>query len=127
MRTFYSILFTLFLSLLACDIKEETTQNEELDKLNNLYENIHTLATSKTCEESDDWNFTPNGHKACGGPKEYIAYSSNIDTTLFLELVKEYTSLEKEYNQKWEIVSDCSTPQEPVSVTCKDNVPTFNY
>ena len=127
MKNIFCIAALIFIGLISCDKNNESTQEEDLKTLNILREKISTLASSTTCEESDDWSFTPIGNKACGGPKGYIAYSKNIEVSKFLKLVEEYTKAEKTYNQKWGIVSDCSVPQQPSAVVCVDGNPTFEY
>lgn len=126
MKNLKLIACLLVLSIFSCE-KNETTQEDDLAKLQELKTEITTLAESTTCEESDDWNFTPIGNKACGGPKEFIAYSKNIEVSKFLNLVQQYTKAEKAYNQKWGIASDCSVPAQPSAVVCVDGNPTFDY
>lgn len=109
------------------NLLKENSQEEDLKSLSILYNNIKLLANNKTCENSNHWSFTAIGNKACGGPKEYIVYSLNIDTITFLDLVQQYSEAEKHYNQKWNISSDCSLPQQPNMVICNDGVPTFKY
>ncbi|MGY8915908.1 MAG: hypothetical protein ACKVJF_12610, partial [Flavobacteriales bacterium] len=58
--------------------------------------------------------------KPCGGPQGYIAYSSSIDTTAFLELIEEHKSAEKENNEKQGLISDCSVPDEPTGIICEN-------
>jgi hypothetical protein len=52
-------------------------------------------------ENPADWNFTPIGSKACGGPTGFIAYSLKLNTTDFLDKVEKYTP-KKEFNNKWD-------------------------
>lgn len=113
-------------SLFSCE-KNDTSQEEELANLQELKTEIINLSESVTCEDSNNWSFTAIGHKACGGPTGYIAYANNIDVEYFLSLVSTYTATQKAYNQKWGIVSDCSLPQKPNAVICKDDTPVFKY
>lgn len=126
MKKLILIACLLLLCIFSCE-KNETSQEQDLTKLQELKSKIITLAENKTCEESSHWNFTPIGNKACGGPKEYIAYSNKIEVSKFLKLVEEYTKAEKTYNIKWGIVSDCSVPKQPSAVVCTDGSPTFQY
>ncbi|MGY5354529.1 hypothetical protein [Wenyingzhuangia sp. IMCC45467] len=127
MKNIFCIAALIFIGLISCDKNNESTQEEDLKTLNILREKISTLASSTTCDNSIDWSFTAIGNKACGGPKEYIAYSKHIDVTNFLEMVAAYTEAEKNYNQKWNVFSDCSTPQQPTAVICTNGTPTFEY
>ena len=92
-----------------------------------LFNEISTIAYSVSCTDSSNWNFTAYGAKACGGPQGYIAYSNEIDVTAFLEKIAIYTQAEKEYNFNYGVVSDCSVPIEPKSVTCSNGYPILNY
>ena len=92
-----------------------------------LFDEISVLSYSISCTNSNDWTFTSYGRKACGGPKGYIAYSTQIDTVDFLQKIATYSQAEKDYNFKWGIISDCAIPNEPKSVTCKNGFPTLNY
>lgn len=107
--------------------REITEQEKEHRELMILFDEISTLSYSISCTNSNDWSFTSYGAKACGGPQGYIAYSNQIDTAAFLQKTATYTEAEKDYNIKWGIVSDCSVPNEPKSVECKNGIIKFNY
>ena len=107
--------------------RELTEQEKEHQKLMVSFNEISTIAYSVSCTNSSNWNFTAYGAKACGGPQGYIAYSNEIDVTAFLEKIAIYTQAEKEYNFKYGVVSDCSVPIEPKSVTCSNGYPILNY
>lgn len=109
-------------------VKRELS-DQEIDHRNlmDLFDEIWERSQSISCTDSNDWNYTPYGAKACGGPQGYIAYSNQIDTVLFLQKVEAYTLAEKQYNIKWSIASTCDIPQEPKSVECQNGYPTFKY
>ena len=106
------ILF-LFGICFSCNDDVELTQEQEMQNLNRLFSEIENLATSENCSESTEWTFTSYGSKACGGPIGFIAYSTNIDTDLFIEKIEEHRTAQQEFNEKWEIISDCSVPSQP--------------
>lgn len=108
-------------------VKRELTE-QELDHqdLMTLYNDIIILRTPLKCENSEDWNFTPYGAKACGGPQGYLAYPKSVETA-FLEKVKIYTAAEKAYNLKWGIFSTCDLPQSPTNVKCQNGYPVLNF
>ena len=60
-------------------------------------------------------------------PVGYIAYSTNINTELFLNKIEEHRNAQHEFNQKWGIISDCSVPPKPSSVICENGDPVFKY
>lgn len=134
------IVFALAMGLLAaCDknnnaeeiireeIKDNSSQEEDLKFLSDLFIEISSLAASVPCTDYEDWKFTPYGQKACGGPVGYIAYHQKIDESAFLSKVKFYTNQQDLYNTKWGIISDCSIPPEPVSIRCEGGAPAFIY
>ena len=54
---------------LSCESNNQATQEEEQQRLVELFHQIETLSNSATCENVADWNFVAYGHKACGGPQ----------------------------------------------------------
>lgn len=105
----------------------KNNQKQEAQKLNQMFSEIESLANSENCDDSAEWAFTSHGSKACGGPVGFIAYSTDIDTALFLEKIEEHKTAQQEYNQKWGIASDCSVPTQPSEVTCENGSPVFKY
>ncbi|MCK5637458.1 MAG: hypothetical protein KAH67_02025 [Flavobacteriaceae bacterium] len=110
-----------FLTLLAfkCgdndDIKNQDVEKKELET---LAIEIKTLADSSVCSSEFACNFIGFGSKPCGGHWEYLVYSNSIDVADFLSKVKIYNELEKDYNIKYNIVSDCMFVMPPESTTC---------
>lgn len=119
----------LTLAITACK-NDSSVDLKEQDKahLDQLLKEIKAIAQSVPCEEAGAWDFTPIGAKACGGPAAYIAYSDKIDTENFLDKVNQYTTLEKQFNKDWNIVSDCSVVAAPIGVICdEDQLPKLIY
>ncbi|NQY05377.1 MAG: hypothetical protein HRT68_04000 [Flavobacteriaceae bacterium] len=106
---------------------DELTQEKEEKYLNQLFSEIKNLATSENCSDSTEWTFTSYGHKSCGGPIGFIAYSTNIDTDLFLKKIAEHRTAQREFNMKWGIVSACSVLYPPSGVVCENGRPFFKY
>ncbi|RBW59578.1 hypothetical protein DS884_07530 [Tenacibaculum sp. E3R01] len=104
-----------------------TEREKEHQELLKMYSIFHTIATSKTCENSNDWAYTNYGSKACGGPQGYIAYSKKIDVSTFLKKVDIYTKAEDIYNKKWGIVSTCDIPPKPTNIECDNGVAVLKY
>lgn len=122
-------IYLLFLICLvsSCQIFESDTEDYTLEELEILYGEIQELAESKTCNNSSDWKFVALGSKPCGGPWEYIAYSTMIDEAIFLEKVKSYNKLQAEDNVKNGRFSDCMFVSSPSSVICEEGKPIFQY
>ncbi|CAM1341189.1 hypothetical protein [Tenacibaculum amylolyticum] len=106
---------------------EQTDQEKDYQELMELFEEIYTIATSKTCEDANNWSFTTYGSKACGGYQGFIAYPKTINVNEFLEKVAIYTQKEEEYNIKWDIISTCELPAQPTEVVCENGKPVFKY
>ena len=104
-----------------------TSQEQEAQNLEKMHAEILSLAVSKQCENPADWNFTPIGSKACGGPTGFIAYSLKLNTTDFLDKVEKYTNSQKEFNNKWGIISTCDVPPSPTSIKCVNNTAELVY
>jgi hypothetical protein len=120
-------IFSLLLILGGCQLFEDNTKDYDLAELDKLYERIISLSESKTCSNSSEWQFTSIGSKACGGPTGYVAYSTEINESEFLELVKQYTELQAEYNRQNKKASDCSFLSPPAKVFCENGKPVFQY
>jgi hypothetical protein len=102
---------------LSCSQEDEKKQEQsDLDELK--YEILSlTDASCDTCTQCRSIAF---GSKACGGPHSYLIYSmKNTDSTLLASKVAAYNKMERDFNNKWGVVSDCSLPLEP-------NVFTYN-
>ena len=109
-------------------VKRELSEQEiDYQNLMDLFEEISALSYSVSCTDSSDWNFTPYGSKACGGPQGYIAYSNQIDVAQFLQKVEAYNLAEKQYNIKWSISSTCDVPQQPTAIECQNGHLVFKY
>jgi len=108
------------LMVAACE-KQAMVGSPELEsiRLENLYRELDSLAGLYPCEDSGEWRFTAVGEKACGGPAGYLAYSTELDTVSFLDKVARYTDLQREYNVKWDVVSDCMFLTPPTGISCE--------
>ena len=128
MKNFKFIGATLLIGLFfSCNNDDGLTQEQEAQNLNQMFSEIESLANSEKCIDSEEWTFTSYGSKACGGPVGFIAFSTKIDTELFLEKIEEHRAAQEEFNQKWEIISDCSVPPEPSGILCENESPVFEY
>ena len=116
----------VFLFLVSCQ-DNTSDQDEERLALLAMFDEIETLATSVVCEDASDWNFVAYGHKACGGPQGFIAYSNQINVNSFLTLVENYTHAERAYNQRWGIISTCDLIAMPTGVSCEEGNAVLNY
>lgn len=103
--------------LLACNNDEITPVTKS--NLAKLETEIREM-TGKDCSNSGQCEVIAFGSKPCGGPWEYLAYSSSdTDVGLLIEMVNTFNQLQEEYNLKNGIISDCAFVMPP-EVTCAD-------
>ena len=122
-----SIFLSFFLLFISCSDDEKLTQEQEAQNLEKMFSEITNLANSENCSNATEWTFTSYGNKACGGNLGFIAYSTKIDTEIFLRKIEEHRLAQKEFNKKWGIISDCSLPSEPKGIKCENGKPVFEY
>lgn len=128
MKTLKLILLLLLIGFsFSCNKNNNMTQEQEAEVLSEMLSEIKGMANSETCEDATEWTYVSYGSKACGGPIGYIAYSTKINTVLFLKKVEEHRAAQSKFNEKWKIISDCSIPQEPNGVLCEDGSPALAY
>lgn len=99
---------------------EKSTQETEKEIIDNLRVEIKTLAESSVCSEEYMCYSVGVGSKPCGGFWEYLIYTGSIDLDSFFSKIERLNELEKEYNIKYSIQSDCFIAMPPKSVSCED-------
>ena len=100
---------------------------EESQEMETLKAEILAISKSEKCTNGSDWKSVGLGVKACGGPVSYIAYSAKIDEAKFLEKVNLYNQKSTEYNNKYNLVSDCMLITPPEKIECENENPVFKY
>ncbi len=113
----------------ACKDIMSNSMKEDQDRLDIQLKEIQSMSMSQqtVCQNASEWRFTTIGAKGCGGATGYITYSAKIDTLDFMNKVKAYTNQQKEFNKKWNVISDCSLIIAPKSVTCENGKPKLVY
>jgi hypothetical protein len=111
----------------SASITDQSSKEMDNATLSQLLKDINDLANSKPCGDSKTWKTAPIGEKACGGPANYIAYSTEIDTECFLKKVTHFTEQTKKFNKKYGIISDCMIMAEPKSVKCESGKPVLVF
>ncbi len=128
MRRPLYVCFFLMSTFFSCDKNDNPSEQErEAKAIDAMFAEIESLVSNRTCNDSITWGFTSYGHKACGGPVGFIAYPLHIDTTTFLNKVEEHKNAQQQFNQKWDIISDCMGVVQPTKIVCKDGEPVFLY
>jgi hypothetical protein len=116
MKLFFSLL--AFLVIYCDDSGDITLQETQKAVIDNLKVEIKALADGSVCSEEFTCYSVGVGAKPCGGFWEYIIYSNSIDIPSFLSKIEELNDLEKSYNEKYMIQSDCFIAMPPSSIDC---------
>lgn len=88
------------------------TESELNTKKIEIVNFINSLDCSGSC------NFIAFGSKACGGPKEYLLFSSKINQPQLEKMVAEYNEMERQFNIQTNAVSDCAMLMPPNKIEC---------
>lgn len=118
MKLFFS--FLVFLVSYVDNSNEVTPQEAEKEVIDNLKIEVKNLAEASVCGEAYNCYSVGIGAKPCGGFWEYVIYSNSIDVVSFLAKIETLNELEKTYNEKYGIISDCYMAMPPSSITCED-------
>lgn len=118
MKLFFILLS--FLVIYCDDSGDISPQEADKEVIDNLNIEIKNLANQSVCSPEFECYSVGIGAKPCGGFWEYIVYSSSIDVVTFLSKIETMNELEKQYNQKYSVQSDCFVAMPPKSVSCED-------
>ena len=90
-----------FVLFVACSKQDTLTPAVDDQKLEQLGKEIQEFAKNKACSGGDNCRSMAMGAKICGGPTSYIIYSlSTTDEKKLIEMVNEFTALQKQINFK---------------------------
>ena len=95
------------------------TQEGDQQNLKTLIKEIDSLIGRETCTDAADWKFTAIGAKACGGPSSYLAYPITMEDEI-LPKIQTFTSMQSDFNVKYNLMSDCAMVLPPVGIRCED-------
>ncbi|PWT74449.1 MAG: hypothetical protein C5B46_04050 [Proteobacteria bacterium] len=123
MRVFCAAVFAGFaivLSSMAFAAEAPATAGSDEEALARLRAQITELIGQPTCSNLVHCRVLALGTKPCGGPAEYLAYSSITSNRELLEAkAYEYSFLDQEVNAKRGVVGTCEVLREP-HVLCID-------
>lgn len=86
-----------------------------------LYAQIQQTANAEGCTSVSDCALLPIGNKPCGGPEDYMAYSTtNSDVAKLKELGQQYTEQRRQYNKENQIIGTCVVTPKP-GLSCVRN------
>jgi len=118
MKLVFSLL--AFLVIYCDDSGSLSLQESEKQVIDNLKVEVKAMAEASICSEEYTCYSVGIGAKPCGGFWEYIIYSNSIDIVTFLTKIESLNELEKAYNEKYSIQSDCFMAMPPSSIDCVD-------
>lgn len=85
-----------------------------------LKQQILNLTEVKTAEQLASCAVIAVGHKSCGGPKEYIAYSKELtDETELKQAVSAYYQADMQYQLENKMMSTCQVTPEQFPILLK--------
>ncbi|MYM21070.1 hypothetical protein GTP46_00200 [Duganella sp. FT135W] len=91
-----------------------------------LWKQIQAANTDLTCDNSSQCHSLGVGAKACGGPENYLAWSSkNSDGAKLKALVEQHSAARRADDKKQGIMSTCSVVSDP-GASCRAGVCVLN-
>ena len=118
--------FLISLFVVSCELATTEPILVTSEELLSAQAEIIRLAESVPCTNASEWKFTPMGSKACGGPARYIAYHQSVEREL-LDLVEQFTTAQKAYNERNNVLSDCLLVGPPRTIQCEANKAVLVY
>lgn len=83
-------------------------------KLEAMKQEIIALVGEPTCNDSADCRSIAFGAKPCGGPWEYLIYSSiSVDNAVLIPKIAAYNDFNADLNAQYRWISDCSVALPP--------------
>lgn len=81
-----------------------------------LHQRLQRLTADKSCQQSTQCKVLPVGHRPCGGPEQYMVYSSKSTDEKLLAITNDrYKKLKQEQQQRLGLRSNCQLVPEPVA------------
>jgi hypothetical protein len=112
----------LAFSFLAVNCSNSDTNQESnvitQEMLDTKKAEVMSLINSATCTGA--CNYIAFGSKPCGGPKEYLLFSSAVNLAQLEDLVTEYNEMEHQFNIQTNAISDCAVVLPPNNIECID-------
>ncbi|TYA52301.1 hypothetical protein [Formosa maritima] len=113
----------IFLAAFSCTDDDEPMSCEEREAyINEQRDLIRAFAETSICSEDFECRYIAFGNKPCGGPWEFLIYTTSIDTLELTYWVNDFNLQETTYNQDGcGGMSTCDTPVPPIGFDCIDN------
>ncbi|WP_396195454.1 hypothetical protein [Flavobacterium sp.] len=113
-------LFAVSFLSVQCTNSDNNQENNTItqEMLDAKKAEVMTLINNASCTGA--CNYIAFGSKPCGGPKEYLLFSSAVNLTQLEDLVAEYNEMEHQFNIQTNAISDCAVVLPPNTVACVD-------
>lgn len=111
------MIICLSLFITACN-KENPGRDAAEDALEEQLNDIKDFIAATSCANDAGCDVMPIGKNACGGPRAFIAFSTNIDLVALEKMVQDYNDAEVRYNETHGNPSDCSVISAPLNIEC---------
>jgi|JI71714BRNA_FD_contig_31_2552814_length_986_multi_3_in_0_out_0_2 hypothetical protein len=99
-----------------------TAVNSSAASLTEQWQQLTTLIGKASASNANACRVLAVGHKACGGPSGYLAYSTEtVDEAQLQQLAQRYTDTERQQQTRSGMMSNCMMAPEP-SVVWVDGV-----
>jgi hypothetical protein len=101
--------------VLAAGTAKPTKAEALKQQAEKLAQQAQKLARPEGCQKVEECQVAGFGHKACGGPREYIAYCSRTTDVKALQgKLAELEKAEQAWQQEAHIMSTCSLTRRPL-------------
>lgn len=82
-----------------------------------LFQRLVRLTDDKQCQTDNQCEVLPVGNKPCGGPEQYMAYSTTATDQKLLQYTQErYSKLKTEQQKRLGVVSTCQILPKPTAI-----------
>ncbi|MBP6557823.1 MAG: hypothetical protein KA213_05605 [Flavobacterium sp.] len=121
MKNLFKIfILVVTITTIQCTNSENNSDSTDSDVTQQMLDEkkaeILALINNSSCAGS--CNYIAFGSKPCGGPREYLLFSSTVNLTQLQQMVSEYNEMDNQFNIKTNAISDCAVVQPPNTVEC---------
>lgn len=116
-KCFFTLLCSIFFLSFQCEeenqkVNQNVTSEVLAEKKQLIIDYIASVPCNGICKS------IAFGVKPCGGPWEYLVYSSSLNETILENMVTEYNEMEQAFNIQTGAISDCMLVLPPSEMGC---------
>lgn len=116
LRLPFLVVFVLLLTQCSSNTSNQTNTIITEEMLASKKAEVVALIANASCTGS--CNYIAFGSKPCGGPREYLLFSSAVNLNELEILVNAYNEMEHQFNIQTNAISDCAFVLPPNQVNC---------